>query len=84
MKLANLRDEDLWKVAKLKTRKGTATSDAKRAMQILRTRNITHGGFCVGGVTVTSHTDQNVLRQYQTFEELHGCSLEVYLGLGGK
>ena len=77
MRLSNLRDEDLHEVSLLKTRKGTATSEAKRAAQILRTRNVTHGGFY--GISLTSHLDCNLEREYKTFEEEHGCSLDEYL-----
>ncbi len=92
MKLTNLCDDDLWKVSMLKTRKGTATSDALRAQQILRTRNITHGGFYgaantgydgtvydnIGGIS-NSSTHDFTTGNYMTFEELNGCSLEEYL-----
>ena len=84
MKLSNLTDEELRKVALLKTKKGTATSDAKRAQQILYTRNITHGGF---GYTAhskydksfKSNLDNNITREYKTFEELNGITLEEWL-----
>ena len=80
MKLSNLRNEDLQEIAMLKTRKGTATSEAKRAQQILRTRDITHGGyFNSGSSAINSSTDMNPERNYQTFEEVHGCTLELYL-----
>ncbi len=58
MKLANLSDEELYKISLMKTKKGTATSEAKRAQQMLYTRNITHGGFG-GGIpsAIPSHLD---------------------------
>lgn len=60
MKLAHLTDEELFEISLMKTRKGTATSEARRAQQILYTRNITHGGFGVGaGAAISSHLDQN-------------------------
>ncbi len=85
-------EDDLWKVSKLKTRKGTATSEALRAQQILRTRNITHGGFYgsantgydgtvydnYGGASSMS-THDFTTGNYLTFEELNGCPLEEYL-----
>lgn len=82
MKLSNLTDEDLQKVSLLKTRKGTATSDAKRAQQILYTRNSTHGGYYVyrhPEKSSASSLDYNITREYKTFEEEHGCTLEEYL-----
>lgn len=82
MRLANLRDEDLQKISLLKTRKGCATSEAKRAQQILYTRNISHGGFYGGGGPgwdFRSHLDGNITRERKTFEEEHGCTLEEYL-----
>ena len=79
MKLAELCDEDLQGIAMLKTRKGTATSEAKRAQQILRTRHITHGGFGVGpGAPISSHLDASPDHKRKTFEELNGCTLEEY------
>lgn len=82
MKLSNLRDEDLREIALMKTRKGTATSEAKRAAQILRTRNITHGGFGVSPTgqanSIRSSLDANVDRKYKSFEEIHGCTLAEY------
>ena len=77
MKLSNLCDEDLKKVALMKTRKGTATSEARRAQQILYTRNISHGGFGRGNLPLTT-LEMNITRDYKTFEELHGVSLEDY------
>ena len=60
MKLAHLTDEELFEISLMKTRKGTATSEARRAQQILYTRNITHGGFGVGAApAISSHLDQN-------------------------
>lgn len=82
MKLSNLRDEDLRKISMLKTRKGCATSEAKRAQQILYSRNITHGDF--SNSSNLSHIDMNLTRQYQSFEEVHGMALEEYLLAGGK
>lgn len=79
MRLANLIDEDLQKISLLKTRKGTATSEAKRAQQILYTRNITHGLGSVGGAPLATSLDYNLTREYKTFEEEHGCTLEEYL-----
>ena len=80
MILSDLCDEDLREVALMKTRKGTATSEAKRAAQILRTRNITHGGFGVGpGKPITSSIDLDLDRSRKTFVELHGCTLTEYL-----
>ena len=66
MKLANLPDEELWKVSMQKTRKGTATAEAKRAAQMLYTRNITHGGFG-GGISYAypSHLDHNPERKWK-------------------
>lgn len=78
MKLSNLCDEDLKKVALLKTRKGTATSEAKRAQQILYTRNISHGWFGIGSHHPLTTLDVNFTRDYKTFEELHGIPLESY------
>lgn len=67
MKLSNLCDEDLWKVSMQKNRKGCATSEAKRAAQILYTRHISHGGFWVGsGAPITSHSDINITREYES------------------
>jgi hypothetical protein len=77
MKLSNLTDEDLQKVAMMKTRKGIATSEAKRAQQILRTRNITHG-FTNDKVIFQPPASNNLERDYKSFEELHGCKLEDY------
>lgn len=77
MKLSNLKDEDLQKISLLKTRKGTATSEARRAQQILYTRYISHGGFVMKGIR--SHIEANITRDYQSFEEVHGCSLDEYL-----
>lgn len=68
MKLANVCDEDLKKIALMKTRKGTATSEAKRAQQILYSRNISHGGFG-NGVFERSNLTSNITRDYKTFEE---------------
>ena len=66
MKLANLTDEELKQVSLQKTRKGTATSEAKRAAQILYTRNISHGGFGVGsGCSIPSHLDYNPERKWK-------------------
>lgn len=77
MKLSNLNDEDLRKVAMMKTRKGIATSEAKRAQQILRTRNITHG-FSNSKVIFQPPVSNNLDRDYKSFEELHGCKLADY------
>lgn len=63
MKLSNLCDEELQKISMLKTRKGTATSEAKRAQQILYTRNINHGGFGSGTSSLTT-LEMNITRQY--------------------
>ena len=76
MKLSNLCDEDLKKVALMKTRKGIATSEAKRAQQILYTRNISHGGFGPGTNHPLTTLDVNITRDYKTFEQLNGYSLE--------
>jgi hypothetical protein len=73
MKLSNVCDEDLKKVALLKTRKGTATAEAKRAQQILYTRNISHG---FGPFNSASHLDANCTREYKSFEEVNGYQLE--------
>ena len=78
MKLSNLCDEDLKKVALMKTRKGTATSEAKRAQQIIYTRNISHGGFGPGTYHPLTTLDVNITRDYKSFEELHGTSIEKY------
>jgi hypothetical protein len=77
MKLSNLCDEDLRKVAQMKTRKGTATSEARRAQQILYTRNVSHG-FGIGSYQPLSTLDMNITREYKSFDELHGMSLEEY------
>lgn len=69
MKLSNVCDEDLKEIAKLKTRKGTYTSEAKRAQQILYSRNITHGGF--GPVVLSSTLDSNLTREYKRFGEVN-------------
>ena len=68
MKLSNLCDEELQKIALMKTRKGTATSDAKRAQQILYTRNISHGGFGKGASSLTT-LEMNITREYRKGEE---------------
>ena len=82
MKLSNMTDEDLRKVAMMKTRKGCATCDALRAQQILYTRNITHGGYYKEGDRYTksfkSNLDNNIAREYKSFEELNGVPLEEY------
>jgi len=83
MKLSNVKDEDLQKVALLKTRRGCATADAKRAQQILRTRNVTHGGFGAAGhfkhfEAYGSNLDHNITREYKTFKEENGCTLEEW------
>lgn len=86
MKLANLRDEDLYQISLLKTRKGTATYEARRAAQILYTRHITRGGFGVGkGSSIPSHLDSgsNLSREWKSFEAVHGCSLSEYLAIKG-
>lgn len=70
MKLSNLCDEDLKKVAMMKTRKGTYTSEAKRAQQILYTRSISHG-FGIGSYQPSSSLDMNIIRDYKTFDELN-------------
>lgn len=75
MKLSNVCDEDLRKVALLKTRKGIATSDAKRAQQILYTRNISKGGFGNTNNGLTT-LEMNPERNYRSFEEENGYSLE--------
>lgn len=67
MRLSNVCDEDLQRIAMMKTRKGTATSEAKRAQQILYSRNISHGGF--GAPFTPSTLDANIERNYKTFEE---------------
>lgn len=65
MKLANLTDEELQRISLMKTRRGTATSEARRAAQILYTRNISHGGFGVGsGRSFSSHLDCNPSREW--------------------
>lgn len=83
MKLSNLCDDDLRKVSLLKTRRGVATSEAKRAQQILYTRHCTHGGYFaskIGKLTSSqSNLDRNLTREYVTFEEANGCTLEQYL-----
>ena len=83
MKLSNLTDDALREIALLKTRKGTATSEARRAAQILYTRHITRGGFGVSPTgtanSIRSSLDANIERNYQTFEEVHGCTLSEYL-----
>ena len=70
MKLSGLCDEDLQKIALMKTRKGTATSEAKRAQQILYTRNISHGGFGSGSQGLTT-LEMNITRNYITKGENH-------------
>ena len=84
MRLSNLRDEDLKEVAKLKNRKGCATSEAKRAAQILLTRNKTLGFSNHYRVPITTHLDVNVERDYRSFEELHGMTLAEYTLVHGK
>ncbi len=79
MRLANLRDEDLKKIAMFKTRRGTATSEALRAQQILYTRNMTGGFYNDGYGSYPCTLDYNLERKYQTFKEVHGCTLEEYL-----
>ena len=64
MKLSNLCDEELQKISLMKTRKGTATSEAKRAQQILYTRNISHGGFGSGSSSLTT-LEMNITRKYE-------------------
>ena len=64
MKLSNLTDEELQKISLMKTRKGTATSEAKRAQQILYTRNISHGGFGRGASSLTT-LEMNISRKYE-------------------
>jgi len=63
MKLSNLCDEALQEIAKMKTKKGTYTSEAKRAQQILYTRNISHG-FGIGRYQPKSSLDINITRNY--------------------
>lgn len=80
MKLANVRDEDLEKVAMLKNKKnGCATSEARRAQQILYTRNKSKGFHANITHVITSHLDVTAPGNYQTFEEANGCTLEEYL-----
>lgn len=71
MRLSNLTDEDLFKISLMKTRKGTATSEAKRAQQILYSRNISHGGFG-NGAFERSNLTSNITRDYKTFKEENG------------
>ena len=81
MKLSNLTDEDLQRVSLMKTKKGIATSEAKRAQQILRTRNITHGGFYGSSNNSPKYVppvSNNLERDYKSFEELHGVKFEDY------
>ena len=75
MKLSNVCDEDLKKIALLKNKRGIATSEAKRAQQILYTRNITHGAFRCPAVELTT-LDCNITRDYKSFEEVNGYSIE--------
>lgn len=70
MKLSNLCDEELQKISLLKTRKGVATSEAKRAQQILYSRNISHGGFGSGSHSLTT-LEMNITRNYITKGENH-------------
>ena len=77
MKLSELNDEDLRKVAMMKTRKGTYTSEAKRAQQILYSRHISHGGYGVGKNKTIGNTNlnNNITREYKSFKELNGYDL---------
>lgn len=76
MKLSNLCDEDLKVISMLKTRKGTATSEVKRAQQILYSRHITLG-FCNDCSKYSgSNLDYNIDRKYKSFEELNGYPIE--------
>lgn len=78
MKLSNVCDEDLKEVAKLKTIKGTYTSDAKRAQQILRSRNL--GRIGMRCHNKTTNLDVNFCRDYKSFaEENFGLTLAEYL-----
>jgi len=79
MKLANVRDEDLEKVALLKKKNGCATSEARRAQQILYTRNKSKGFHANIKYVIVSHLDVTAPGNYQTFEEANGCTLEEYL-----
>ena len=76
MKLSNLCDEELQRISLMKTRKGTATSEAKRAQQILYTRDISHGGFGSGSHGLTT-LEMNITRNYISKGELtNGSSKE--------
>lgn len=81
MKLSNVCDEDLKKVAKLKNKKGNCRSEANIASQILITRNKTHGFGNGVKYAVGSHLDSNIERKYISFEEANGHTLEEYLEL---
>ena len=77
MKLANVCNEDLKKIALMKNKKGCATSEAKRAQQILYSRNITLG-FSNDMIGYTGCTlDYNIDRQYKSFEEENGYPLPL-------
>ena len=76
MKLSNLCDDELQRISLMKTRKGTATSEAKRAQQILYTRNISHGGFGSRSHGLTT-LEMNITRNYISKGELtNGSSKE--------
>lgn len=69
MRLSNVCDEDLKKIAMMKTKKGTATSEARRAQQILYSRNKTLGGF---NPSFRSTLEVNPERNYKSFSEENG------------
>lgn len=67
MRLSNVCDEDLKKIALLKNKNGIATSDAKRAQQILYTRNISLGGYGGCGHLLTSTLEKKSGKKIRFF-----------------
>ena len=79
MKLANVCNEDLKKISMMKNKKGCATSEAKRAQQILYSRNVTLGFSNDFHYYPGCTLDYNIDRQYKSFEEENGYPLEEVL-----